>query len=193
MEEWLHRFRQAASEREGLRYPQSLRQLALEYATVAANRGGSRREIAASLGLPEVTRSRWQKECGRWRLRCTRSSSSHRRVETRGRTGVEAALGRLGGGAQRRRVGNRAEVSRVIGLSRGRVFAHAAPADLRKGFDGLAALVRDQLGSDATSGDLYLFGSRDRLRAKVCGGMARGFASMPSAWSKVVSRHSGTA
>jgi len=55
----------------------------------------------------------------------------------------------------------------VIGLSRGRVFAHAAPADLRKGFDGLAALVRDQLGSDATSGDLYLFVSRDRLRAKV--------------------------
>ena len=55
----------------------------------------------------------------------------------------------------------------MIGLSRGRVFAHAAPADLRKGFDGLAALVRDQLGSDATSGDLYLFVSRDRLRAKV--------------------------
>lgn len=55
----------------------------------------------------------------------------------------------------------------MIGLSRGRVFAHAAPADLRKGFDGLAALVRDQLKADATSGDLYLFVSRDRLRAKV--------------------------
>jgi len=61
MEELLHRFRQAASEREGLRYPQSLRQLALEYAALVSNRGGSRREIAASLGLPEGTLSRWQK------------------------------------------------------------------------------------------------------------------------------------
>lgn len=49
----------------------------------------------------------------------------------------------------------------------GRVFARAAPTDLRKGFDGLAALVVEQLGRPATSGDLYLFVSRDRLRAKV--------------------------
>jgi hypothetical protein len=57
MEELLHRFRQAASEREGLRYPQSLRQLALQYAALASSRGGARREIARSLGLPEVTLS----------------------------------------------------------------------------------------------------------------------------------------
>lgn len=50
---------------------------------------------------------------------------------------------------------------------RGRVFALASPADLRKGFDGLAALVCDHLKADATSGDLYLFVSRDRTRAKV--------------------------
>jgi transposase len=49
----------------------------------------------------------------------------------------------------------------------GRVFAHAAPTDLRKGFDGLAGLVVEHLGRQATSGDLYLFVSRDRLRAKV--------------------------
>lgn len=56
----------------------------------------------------------------------------------------------------------------MISLGRlGRVFAHAAPADLRKGFDGLAALVANQLGAEATSGDLYLFVSRDRVRAKV--------------------------
>jgi len=53
------------------------------------------------------------------------------------------------------------------GWARSRVFAHAAPADLRKGFDGLAALAREQLRADATSGDLYLFVSRDRTRAKV--------------------------
>jgi transposase len=48
-----------------------------------------------------------------------------------------------------------------------RVFAHAVPTDLRKGFDGLAALVSEQLGRVATSGDYYLFVSRDRVRAKV--------------------------
>jgi transposase len=48
-----------------------------------------------------------------------------------------------------------------------RVFACAAATDLRKGFDGLAALVSQRLGRVATSGDLYLFVSRDRVRAKV--------------------------
>ena len=44
----------------------------------------------------------------------------------------------------------------MISLGRtGRVFAHASPADLRNGFDGLAALVAEHLGAEATSGDLY--------------------------------------
>lgn len=47
-----------------------------------------------------------------------------------------------------------------------RVVAYASPADMRKGFDTLCGLVRD-LGRDPLSGDLYLFVSRDRLRAKV--------------------------
>jgi transposase len=56
----------------------------------------------------------------------------------------------------------------MIAASRGgRVFARAAPTDLRKGFDGLSALVVEHLERQATSGDLYLFVSRDRLRAKV--------------------------
>ncbi len=56
----------------------------------------------------------------------------------------------------------------MISLGRtGRVFAHASPADLRNGFDGLAAQVAKHLGAEATSGDLYLFVSRDRIRAKV--------------------------
>ena len=48
-----------------------------------------------------------------------------------------------------------------------RVFARGAPTDLRKGFDGLSALVRESLGRDPTSGDLFLFVSRNRIRAKV--------------------------
>jgi len=48
-----------------------------------------------------------------------------------------------------------------------RVFASREPVDLRKGFEGLSALVRSSLGHDPTSGDLFLFVSRNRLRAKV--------------------------
>ena len=38
---------------------------------------------------------------------------------------------------------------------------------MRKGFDGLAALVREELGCDPMDGSLYLFVSRNRIRAKV--------------------------
>jgi transposase len=48
-----------------------------------------------------------------------------------------------------------------------RVFALAEPADLRKGFEGLSALVRQRLGRDPLSGDLFLFVNRGRNRAKV--------------------------
>ena len=48
-----------------------------------------------------------------------------------------------------------------------RVYARSAPTDLRKGFDGLSSLVREDLGREPTSGDLYLFVSRNRIRAKV--------------------------
>lgn len=56
----------------------------------------------------------------------------------------------------------------MIGSTRSvRVFALTAPVDMRKGFDGLHALVVSRLAKDPLSGDLYLFTSRDRRRAKV--------------------------
>lgn len=56
----------------------------------------------------------------------------------------------------------------MIALSRRvRVFALAEPADLRRGFEGLSALVRQRLGRDPLSGDLFLFVNRSRHRAKV--------------------------
>jgi transposase len=56
----------------------------------------------------------------------------------------------------------------VIGSTRTlRVWAYPAPADLRKGFDGLQALVTTQLARDPLSGDCYLFLNRTRRRAKV--------------------------
>ena len=47
------------------------------------------------------------------------------------------------------------------------VFAFGAPIDMRKGFDGLAAVVTLQLGRDPLSGDVFLFVNRTRKRAKV--------------------------
>lgn len=56
----------------------------------------------------------------------------------------------------------------MISLARGiRVFAYATPADMRKSYEGLSALVRQELGRDPLSGDLYLFCNRRRHRAKV--------------------------
>ena len=48
-----------------------------------------------------------------------------------------------------------------------RVFAYARPVDMRKGFDGLYTLAREGLRQDPLSGDMFLFVSRDRIRAKV--------------------------
>ena len=56
----------------------------------------------------------------------------------------------------------------MIGSTRNlRVFAYGAPADLRKGFDGLAGLVQGEMGGDVLSGDCFLFTNRKRTRAKV--------------------------
>jgi transposase len=56
----------------------------------------------------------------------------------------------------------------VIGSTRQvAVWAYGGPADLRKGFDGLSALVSQGLGQDPLSGDCYLFVNATRKRAKV--------------------------
>jgi transposase len=47
------------------------------------------------------------------------------------------------------------------------VYAYAQPTDMRKGFDGLSALVTQGLQRDPLSGDAFIFVSRDRVRAKV--------------------------
>lgn len=47
------------------------------------------------------------------------------------------------------------------------VYAYAQPVDMRKGFDGLSALVTAGLQRDPLNGDVYIFLSRDRVRAKV--------------------------
>lgn len=55
----------------------------------------------------------------------------------------------------------------IGGFRRQRVFAYGEPVDMRKGFAGLYSLVKESLEHDPLSGDLFLFVSRDRIRAKV--------------------------
>ena len=40
------------------------------------------------------------------------------------------------------------------------VYAYSAPVDLRKGFDGLSALVLNDLGRDPLAGDFFVFANR---------------------------------
>lgn len=47
------------------------------------------------------------------------------------------------------------------------VYAYGEPCDMRKSFNTLAAIVKETLGHDFLKGDLFLFVSRDRKRAKV--------------------------
>ena len=47
------------------------------------------------------------------------------------------------------------------------IFIATAPVDLRKAFDGLAALVRQSLGHDPLSGSVYVFGNKRKDRIKI--------------------------
>jgi len=57
-----------------------------------------------------------------------------------------------------------------------RVYLCTSPADMRRGFDTLAAMVRDYLGYDPLSGHLFLFVGRGRDRIKILYWDRDGFA-----------------
>lgn len=48
-----------------------------------------------------------------------------------------------------------------------RVFVHLGPADMRRSFDGLAAMTREIIGRDPLSGHLFVFFNRRRDRVKI--------------------------
>ena len=54
----------------------------------------------------------------------------------------------------------------MFGLGLAKVYVGIEAVDMRKGFDGLYGLVRDQLGQDPLSGHLFLFSNRTRTRLK---------------------------
>jgi transposase len=47
-----------------------------------------------------------------------------------------------------------------------KIYAAAEAVDMRKGFEGLYGLVRDQLGHDPLSGHIFLFTNRTHTRIK---------------------------
>jgi transposase len=57
-----------------------------------------------------------------------------------------------------------------------KIYLAAGATDMRKGFDSLAALVRDHLGHDPLSGSLFLFVGRGRDRIKILHWDSDGFA-----------------
>jgi transposase len=66
-----------------------------------------------------------------------------------------------------------------------RIYLCTAPADMRKGFDSLAALVREYLKQDPLSGHLFLFVGRGRDRLKILYWDSDGFA----VWYNHLSSH----
>lgn len=57
-----------------------------------------------------------------------------------------------------------------------RIFVAAAPADMRKSIDGLAALAKDAMGEDPLSGHLFVFRNRRGDRMKVLAWDRNGYA-----------------
>ncbi|RMD60434.1 MAG: transposase [Planctomycetota bacterium] len=68
--------------------------------------------------------------------------------------------------------------------SRLRVWLYRQPTDMRKSFDGLAALARHALGQDPLSGELFCFVNRKRTYMKLLYFAGDGFCL----WAKRLER-----
>lgn len=71
------------------------------------------------------------------------------------------------------RLPNLGEIDAGLGV---RIYLCTAPTDMRKGFDSLAALVRESLGYDPLSKHLFLFAGRSKDRLKILYWDSDGFA-----------------
>jgi transposase len=48
-----------------------------------------------------------------------------------------------------------------------RIFVHSLPTDMRKGFNGLCAIVGEAFGKDVLAGDYFVFVNRAQDRCKI--------------------------
>lgn len=65
-----------------------------------------------------------------------------------------------------------------------RIWLYADAADMRKSFDGLAALAKQELGSDPLSGHLFVFFNRRRTYVKILQFVGDGYCI----WAKRLER-----
>jgi transposase len=54
----------------------------------------------------------------------------------------------------------------IIDVSKARIFIHPGSTDLRKGVNGLSAIVQEKMKEDPLSGSVYIFCSRGRRLIK---------------------------
>ena len=69
------------------------------------------------------------------------------------------------------------------GWPAGGIWLSVEPADMRRGFDGLCALVSTHLGQNPADGRWYVFVNRRRTMVKLLGFERGGFFIRASAWS----------
>jgi transposase len=76
----------------------------------------------------------------------------------------------------------------MIGLPAGtRVWLAAGLTDMRRGFDGLAALAQSALELDPFSGHVFVFRGGAATSSNCCGGMDRACVCLPRGWRKAAS------
>ena len=64
----------------------------------------------------------------------------------------------------------------MLSLSTGRIFLYESPADMRKGFDGLATLIEAAFPHELTSGAAFVFFNSRKTLVKVMQWDGDGFA-----------------
>lgn len=73
----------------------------------------------------------------------------------------------------------------MLSVSRGvKIFLYVPPADLRRGYDGLAAIVQGAMNEDPLSGSLFIFVNKRRNRIKLLYWDGDGYAI----WMKRIER-----
>lgn len=164
----LRRALAAMTRGRGLRYPAEIRRRIGVAAIARRDGGASWQVIGGELGIPHETVRRLAaainddhgEDSSAWRCGADRVDAAGL-----GAHDDERPPRRRSRCRRRRRA---SAVARVITLPRTvRVWAYGRPTDLRKGYNGLVGLVKEELRRDVMDGELFLFVNIRRTSCKV--------------------------